>query len=370
MKRLTTHLSHGACAGVMLAALTAAVPATVQAQSLEEMRAAAQKEGAIVIKISNSLTRAFRQAQPELEKILGLKTEYIRGSATRMSNKILAERRAGRYTLDLWLGGPSSISNILGPAGAVQDLKPFLVLPEVTDPTKWLGDDLPWASNWTLAFGAQANHGLIVYNPKLLDPNDFNSYWDILNPKWKGKIVMRDPRDNGVQSPRTFFYLKLGKKFFTRLFDEMKPVIAPGARQGVDWVAKGKYAFCIMGCNRAAEKAEAEGLPVRAVFPKVLKEGYPVDMGGNGLSVMSKPAHPAATKYFINWFLSREGQIFYQKLTGNYSLRNDIPREGVDPINMIKAEEKQYHWYGWKYPKPRDESQEWVIKMMKARGYQ
>lgn len=356
---------------ILILAITAGTSSGIaQAQTLNEMRDAARKDGRVVIKISNSLTRAFRQAQPELEKILGIRTEYLRGSATAQSNKILAERRAGKYTLDIWLGGPSSISNILGPAGAVQDMKPLLVLPEVKDPKNWLGGELPWASEWTLAIGAQANHGLIVYNPKLLNPDDFNSYWDILNPKWKGKIVMRDPRDNGVQSPRTFFYLKLGKSFFTRLLDEMSPVIAPDARQAVDWIAKGRYALCIMGCNRVAERAEAQGLPVKSVFPKVLREGYPVDMGGNGITIMSKPAHPAATKYFINWFLSREGQIFYQKLTGNFSLRIDIPRDGVEPLNRIKAEEREHHWYGWRYPQPRDESQVWMIEMMKSRGFQ
>jgi len=370
MEHVLKMVVHTGAAIFLFAAVALVGLSNVSAQTLKEMKAAAQKEGTVVIKISNSLSRAFRQAQPEFEKLLGLKTQFVRGSGSKVANKIVAERRAGMFTLDLWLGGPSSISNIFVPAGAVQDFKALLVLPEVTDPANWIGDGLPWSSKWTLAFGAQANHGLIVYNPKLMNPDEFKSYWDILDPKWKGKIVMRDPRSNGVQSPRTFFYVKLGKEFYTRLFDEMKPIIAPGARQAVDWTARGRYALCIMGCNRAAERAHAQGLPVNAVFPKVLKEGYPVDMGGNGLSVMNKPAHPAATKYFINWFLSREGQIFYQKLTGNYSLRNDIPREGVDVINMIKAEEKHYHWYGWKYPEPRDESQKWVREMMQKRGFQ
>jgi ABC-type Fe3+ transport system substrate-binding protein len=246
----------------------------------------------------------------------------------------------------------------------------LLVHPEVTDPSKWIGGGLPWASDWTLAYGATANHGLIVYNPDLVDPKEFKSYWDILNPKWKGKIVMRDPRLGGVQSPRTFFYVKLGKKFYERLFDEMKPVIAPGARQGVEWVVRGKYAMCIIGCNRAGERAERDGLKVKAVFPKILKEGFPIGMGGNGLTALADPPHPAAAKYFINWFLSREGQIFYQKLSGNYSLRNDIPRDGVEAINMLKDEEKKHHWYGWTKPKPREASQKWLREMMKKRGYQ
>jgi iron(III) transport system substrate-binding protein len=350
-------------------AILAAAPA--RSETLKELKAAAQKEGGVVaIHIAHSATPPFRKALPDLEKTVGLKVQLLTGSSSTMATKIVSEQRVGKYTADLWFGGPSSISNVFVPAKAIQDLRPLLTVPEVVDPTVWFGDDLPWASDWSLAFAADENHGLIVYNPKLVNPDEFTSYWDILNPKWKGKIAMRDPRENGVQSPRTFFYTQLGKAFYTRLFDEMKPVIAPDARTASEWVARGKYAFCIMGCNRAAESAEAQGLPVKASFPKILKEGYPVDMGGNGITAMSNPPHPAATKYFVNWFLSREGQIFYQKMTGNFSLRNDIPRDGVEPGNFIQADSKQYHWYGWKYPEARDESQVWLREMMRERGFQ
>jgi iron(III) transport system substrate-binding protein len=369
MNTLMTRLASGGLAAAVLAIIAALSPATAQAQTLKEMKAAAQAEGELVLSITFVLAPPFRAALPDLEKTTGLKIQLISGVSATTATKIVSEQRVGKYTADLWISGPSSIVNTFVPAGAVQDLKPLLVLPEVIDPTVWFGDELPWASDWSLAYAADANKGLIVINPKLVDPKDFDSYWDILNPKWKGKIVMRDPRESGVQSPRTFFYTQLGKEFYTRLFDEMQPVIAPDARTAVEWVARGKYSFCIMGCNRAALSAEADGLPVKSEFPKVLKEGYPVDLGPNGLTAMTNPPHPAAAKYFINWFLSREGQIFYQKMSGNSSLRNDIPRDGVAPGDLIPTEEKQYHWYGWKYPEARDESQTWLREMMKTREH-
>jgi len=52
--------------------------------------------------------------------------------------------------------------------------------------------------------------GLVVYNSKLVNLTNLILPRH-LNPKWKGKIVMRDPRDDGVQSHRTFFYVKLGR---------------------------------------------------------------------------------------------------------------------------------------------------------------
>jgi len=370
MKRFKKYFSVSVFAVALVALLAAALPTVARAETLKELKAAAQAEGLVVFRTGATETQQYRQVNDKLESILGIKVQLLSGASSTLAAKEIASRRSGKPVADIWLGGPSSIVNTFVPADAVQRLQPLLALPEVKDPKLWIGDDLPWASDWTLAYGASADSGLIVYNPKLVKPDEFKSYWDLLNPKWKGKIAMRDPREDGVQSHRTFYYVKLGKEFFIKLMDEMKPTIATDPRTAVDWVARGKFLICILGCQRPAEKAEAQGLPVKAGLPQILKEGYPVGMGGNGLTVMKNPPHPAAAKYFINWFLSREGQIFYQKLTGNFSLRNDIPRDGVDTANTIRPGEKAYQWYDWKYPGPRDESQDWVVKMMKERGFQ
>jgi iron(III) transport system substrate-binding protein len=364
-----------AAALLMVIAATAdfALLAATQRPSWEEtwatIKAEGKAEGSVAFRTGASETREYRQALPEFEKAVGLKIQLISGSPTDLATKVVAEQRAGKPSADLWFSGASSVLNVFVPAGAAKDLKPLLVHPEVTNTKAWYGGELPWASDWTLGFGASADRGIITYNPNLVDPNEFDSYWDILKAKWKGKIVMRDPRLDGVESPRTFLYVKLGRKFFIRLLDEMKPVIAPDARTAAEWVALGRYALCIIGCNRAGEQAEAQGLPVKAVFPKILKEGFPVDMGGSGLTALSGSPHPAAAKYFINWFLSREGQIFYQKATGNFSLRTDIPKNTVKPSESIYPELAQHHWYGWKYEGPRAESQAWLREIMKARGF-
>jgi iron(III) transport system substrate-binding protein len=356
--------------GALAATLLAVVSVSVQAQTLEELKVAAQKDGIVVFRTGPTDTRAYRQVQAELEKMLGIKIQLITGSSSQQVPNEIAARQAGKPTADIWLGGSSPIINRFVPAGAVQPLEPLLVLPEVTDPSKWLAGKLPWASEWTLAFAARADRGQITYNKGLVDPKEFTSYWDLLQPKWRGKIVMRDPRSDGVEGDRGFMYAKLGKTFFTRLFAEMKPAIAPDARTMVDWVARGRYAICIMGCSASAEMAESQGLPITAALPQVLKEGYPMLMGGNGLTAMADPPHPAAQKYYINWFLSREGQIFYQKLTDNFSLRNDIPREGVSPANLVKAEEIAYLWYGWEDTESSREAQQWLREIMPEHGYQ
>src|SRR5262245_66617592 len=52
--------------------------------------------------------------------------------------------------------------------------------------------------------------------------------------------------------------------------------------------------------------------------------------------MLANAPHPNASKVFLNWLLSRDGQMAFQKLTKENSLRVDIPKEGiVDPELML-----------------------------------
>ncbi len=49
--------------------------------------------------------------------------------------------------------------------------------------------------------------GIIFYNPKLVDPKEFKSYKDLLDPKWKGKLILDDPRRAGPGQATLHFFL-------------------------------------------------------------------------------------------------------------------------------------------------------------------
>jgi ABC-type Fe3+ transport system substrate-binding protein len=53
-----------------------------------------------------------------------------------------------------------------------------------------------------------------------------------------------------------------------------------------------------------------------------------------------------AAKVFLNWVLSREGQIQFQKLTHENSLRVDIPKEGVVHPYYILDPKREYLFTG------------------------
>jgi ABC-type glycerol-3-phosphate transport system substrate-binding protein len=89
------------------------------------------------------------------------------------------------------------------------------------------------------------------------------------------------------------------------------------------------------------ENARKQGLPVKQVFSD--KEGDTISSGSGNIISFKNGPHPNATKVYLNWFLSRDGQLAWQKLTGRNSLRTDIPKD------MIAYKDEQVPREGNKY---------------------
>jgi len=188
----------------------------------EKLRKAAQKEGELQAFICCGIGRAISPLLPKLEKKLGIKLVVSTGSSRQNADRVLAERRAGRYTLDVWHGGITSANTRLIPQGALRDIRPLLFHPEILDKKAWWGGNGPLILDperkYIIAFRLSPSNQL-AYNTKLLDPKEIQSFYDLLKPKWKGKIVMRDPRLAGVGQGVAFYYFHpdLGPEFLRKL---------------------------------------------------------------------------------------------------------------------------------------------------------
>jgi iron(III) transport system substrate-binding protein len=207
----------------------------------------------------------------------------------------------------------------------------------VLDQSKWwlgrhiYGDD---EGKYIFSYAGAPLH-YFHYNTNLVKPQEFKSYWDFLNPKWKGKIVIAEPLTGGTQEPLQFLYnnREIGPDFVKRFLAEMNVTVSRDIRQMVDWMAQGKYA---MAALQNADRldiwdAKKQGLPVDAFASDRFKEGGLVGSGGGNIMLINRAPHPNAANVFVNWLLSREGQIALQKLVeaGRNSLRIDIPKDDV-----------------------------------------
>ena len=346
------------------------------------LREAAQEEGEVVFRIGSSEANNFRANREAMQDILGFELNIVTGSSSQLAPKILAERDAGQYTMDLYYSGPSTISRVLVPTGAILPLDEYLFHPEVLDRDAWYGNEFPIADvvtdpaladystiegKYIMAYGADPG-STIFYNTNFVDPDEIDSWYDLLDPKYKGKIVMPDPREGGQSGPIGFLREVVGEDFVRRLLTEQRPDIVTDARALIEQIATGRYwlsATSGSGLTRAASGAIDEGLPI-ADLGDAFQEGVQVGMGGRGSAAFTNQPHPNAAKYFANWFLSKEGAMFYQSISNSNSLRQDIPKDDVPPELQIDPDAN--NWFDWKKTHERNEALEWVAEVMAEIG--
>lgn len=307
----------------------------------ERTVAAAKKEGQLVLYGSADFEKLYAEFNKKYPEI-AVKGFFGRGAD--VAKRVLAERRADKYLADLYVNGMTTGYNVLYKSKAVDPLAPLLILPEVVDASKWWRGKHHFVdpeSQYLFSFNGESRI-VVAFNKNLVNPDEVRSYWDILKPKWKGKIVALDPMSGGSGDALRFFYhhKTLGREFIRRLLSEMDVVISGDSRQMGDWVAGGKYAISIFSpiSRMDLDRAKEQGLPVDWFAPDHLKEGAYITAGSGGVALMNRAPHPNAAKVALNWLLSREGQIAYQKIftqgeDGPDSMRIDIPKDGVPKRN-------------------------------------
>ena len=328
---------------VFIFAFTASAPAQTKppGQDIwEKTLTAAKKEGQVHVYIGGWGVvldeGVFQKRFPEI-KLVGV---ALRGGGE-IAQRILAERRAEKHLADVSIEGFNSNYNILHAAKAFDPIKPALILAEVVDESKWWRGKhsyLDPEGQYVFRFNGVPQAGAAHYNNQLVNPKEFTSFWDFLNPRWKGKIAARDARVPGPgNGALRFFYHnpELGPQFIRRLFSEMDVTLFRDFRQGPDWLAAGKFAICFF-CSDIP-KARRQGLPVDTFG--AMKEGAGLVSQYGTMGLLNNAPHPNAAKVFINWFLSREGQLTLQRAMAKAtdeapnSLRIDIPKDEVPAEN-------------------------------------
>lgn len=299
-----------------------------------------------------------------------IKVTTVLGSGNQLATRILAERRGDKYIPDVVSAGANTLHDALYKAQILAPIKPALILPGVLDRTKWYEGEHRYIDpeqRYIFAFVANSQSGQVIYNIERVVPTEFKSYWDLVKPKWKGKIASLDPTSFGMGATLQFFYFhpELGPPFLKKLYGEMQVTVSRDPRQMTDWLSAGKFALCIR-CNAGSEvgKAVQQKLPIGYLDTEDWKEGGSSSAAGGTLGIPTRGLHPNAAKVFINWFLSREGQTALQKLgrpDAHNSRRIDIPKDDVDPFNRLDETKKYFD-----LAKPEYQDLTPIFKLVKA----
>jgi len=300
---------------------------------------AAKKEGTVAVfgpdgnDMRDVLTASF-------EKEFGIKVEYVGDPGPNLSPRIKAERGAGKFLWDVVVTGTVTGLAALIPSKVLDPMEPALILPDVKDPKTWRGGAMEFLDpDHQMLVMSPFQRGTLFINPKMAKPEDFKSYKDLLDAKWKGKIVLDDPRKSGPgQATFTFFYLHpdLGPSFIKALGQQQMTVVKD-FQQEVDMVGQGRFPVLLGGADFVVVARGRQGIPIEVVDPRGLKEGSDVSPANGSVALVNKPPHPNAAKVYLNWLLSKEEQTAFAKVNGYISARVDVPTD---------------HAPAWRVPQP------------------
>jgi iron(III) transport system substrate-binding protein len=322
--------------------------------------AAAKKEAKVVIigpsgsDVRDAYTIGFQRKYPEIE------VDFSGMRGAEVAPKLLAELNAKHYLTDIAVAGTTTALASLVPANAVVPLQPYLVGPEAKDVSKWRDHKHHFSDStekYNLYFGARVQVAF-VYNTELNPPATMKSkiktWQDLLNPEWKGKIAVLDPRQAGAGLDlSTYWYTNekqgLGKEFIRKLFTTQEVFISREEQQILDFVARGRHAIAIGPSGTLTFQLISRGLPL-ALFGSGAMQGDGFVTASNGtITVVRNAPHQNAVKVYIDYLLSREGQISWSKASGLASLRTDVPKDHIPevlvPDEGIKYQETHLEKY-------------------------
>jgi iron(III) transport system substrate-binding protein len=169
--------------------------------------------------------------------------------------------------------------------------------------------------------GDKLNHWCMIYSPERVNKADLPKRWDDLltNPRWKGGKV-------GIaHNAGIIWYTPLmaelgetwGTNFLAKLFNEVKPQLRKETLAAFGkLVAVGEFDLGFGVADYIVERDARKGVPVASHCPD------PIPTTWGYLGIPKGGPHPNAAKLFLNWYISKEGQL------ANYHYARQLPVHG------------------------------------------
>jgi iron(III) transport system substrate-binding protein len=286
--------------------------------------------------------------QPFQERYPFVKTEYVRSSRDNRQVQSVLALKQGRYVADI-ISSFSSVYQDLKDADGLVDLHQLPTfgnaIPGAYDPNGlWVAERLTY---WCMA-----------YNTDMVKKEDLPKDWEDLltNPYWRnGHFAVSNTASGWLTSIAIAKGLDWTKTFMTRLFVEVKPQRrSEGRDASVQLTAAGEMAAVAPSGDYRVDDFASHGAPVSFHCPSIIPSA-PAQLG-----ILKGSPAPNGAKIFLNWVLSKEGQIALRAATGSVSAHKDFQRPDflhypdeildpnkkvvVDDFNLKTLDELQKLW--------------------------
>ncbi len=337
---------------VVLIAALCAVSTHGAAQNMELIKQAAAANGGVIIvrdALFESLHQAMAQAFNAEHKKYGVSVRIERVQSGQQLNLYEQELRAGRVSNDIM---------------ALVDPGTFLGLNQKGSFTTHCSPHYKDYPQWAIGrncgyFYYVAYYQYLAYNPDVVKGGDIPRAWtDLLDPKWKGKVSLPDPKIGGGHYYFVFTMMKLfGKDWFEKI-RRNEPLLVSSHGTVNSQIMSGER---LVGVNisvlsrRDGRFPGGKGSPVAESFPK---EG--VTLLAGGMAVTKGGPNTPGGKVFIEWASSLAGQKVIAR-HGHISLRKDYSSDAGDDLSKIK-----YNW--WDPEEMLKHRDEWTREALKLMG--
>jgi iron(III) transport system substrate-binding protein len=286
---------------VFMWTMTFGGPASAQDARLE----AAKKEGKVVwysslaVPSTEKLAKMFEAAYP------GIKVEAHRTGSQRVLQRVMQELQANINNADIVHTSDAGHFVLLKEKNLLMKYAPAGV---EKFPSGFKDKDGYY-------YGLRASLSAIAFNPKVISPTEAPKNWkDLLDPKWRGKLVTAHPGYSGFITTHILALVNLyGWDYFKQLAQN-KLMIVQSANDPAQVVASGERPITVNGAEYFFYKTKKKGNPIEIVYPK---EGVPLVVSPTAIT--SFAPHPNAAKLFTDFIFTKEVQQVLADSEGLYT---------------------------------------------------
>jgi iron(III) transport system substrate-binding protein len=311
-------------------ALCLAVSA-IEARAQDPRLEAARKEGKVVWYTSLALTSSEKVAKLFETAYPGVKVEVHRTGSQRVLQRMMQELQAGIKNVDVVHTSD---------AGHYVLLKEKKLLMRYT-PAGVDAFGAGFKDKDGYHYGLRATVNVIAYNTKAISPAEAPRTWkDLLDPKWRGRLVTAHPGYSGVIATHVLALVHLHGWDYFKALAQNKPMLVQSAVDPSGVVASGERPVAVDGGDYTFYQVKKKGNPVEIVYPK---EGVPLVVSPSAIT--SFAPHPNAARLFTDFAFSHEIQQVLADTEGLYSgnpqvtYPSDKPRLSDLKVLAVDAEE-------------------------------
>ncbi len=250
----------------------------------------AKKEGTLVL-YSTTTVKDAAVITAAFEKKYGIKATHWRAGQDKLVQRVIQESRAGRYEVDM-IETDAAHMEMLHREQLLEefDSPSFKHLPPVAFPKH------------RRYVASRFAFFVMAYNTKLVPPDQVpDSYGDLLDPKWKGKLCIEATDIEWFASVVKAMGEEKGLAYFRKLAAQ-KPEMRQSHILVAELVAAGEIPIVLTAYNNNVETLKKKGAPVE------WKPLPPTFGRTTSIGLHKRAPHPHAALLFADFLLSDEGQ--------------------------------------------------------------